>query len=58
MDLSIIIPVYNSENILKKLVSEIEKSTSKRSLKKEIILINDCSKDNSWETIKSLQKKK
>ena len=57
MDLSIIIPVYNSENILKKLVSEIEKSTSKRSLKKEIILINDCSKDNSWETIKSLQKK-
>ncbi len=57
MDLSIIIPVYNSENIIKKLVSEIEKSTSKRSLKKEIILINDCSKDNSWETIKSLQKK-
>lgn len=57
MDLSIIIPVYNSEQILSKLIEEIENYTSKKELKKEIILVNDLSEDKSWEKIKELSLK-
>jgi len=53
--LSIIIPVFNSENTIselcRKLIEEIN------SYKLEIILINDCSKDNSEKVCIELQKK-
>lgn len=54
MDLSIVIPVYNSENILPVLVKEIENSLKKNNIENELILINDSSKDNSWNIIKEL----
>ena len=58
MDLSIIIPVYNSSNILKKLIKQIILILNKNLIKSfEIILINDNSKDLSWITIKQLSKK-
>ena len=59
MNLSIVIPVYNSENILEELVTRIYQSLKKKNFqgKFEIILINDCSKDNSWEKIKDLSDK-
>jgi polyisoprenyl-phosphate glycosyltransferase len=57
MNLSIIIPVYNSSLILPKLIKSIHKNTNKKKLKKEIILINDSSKDDSWKTILKLKKK-
>jgi polyisoprenyl-phosphate glycosyltransferase len=53
-DLSIIIPVYNSQNILPKLINSIYLALKKKIKSYEIILINDCSHDNSWEIIKSL----
>jgi len=53
MDLSIIIPVYNSELTLPKLVEEIDQAL-KKDIRKELILVNDCSKDRSWITIKKL----
>ncbi len=56
MDLSIIIPVFNSSRIIKKLVSKISKSIQRKK-KYEIILINDSSKDNSWQVIQNLSKK-
>tara|TARA_A100001234_G_scaffold181014_1_gene163662 strand:- start:627 stop:1403 length:777 start_codon:yes stop_codon:yes gene_type:complete len=56
MDLSIIIPVYNSSSIIKKLIKEISINIRKQ-IKYEIILINDSSLDNSWEIIKNLSKK-
>ena len=56
MDLSIIIPVYNSELILPKLVREINKALMDKNIKKELIFINDFSEDNSWQTIKNLIK--
>ena len=56
MDLSIIIPVYNSELILPKLVKEIDKVLLKKNIKKELFFINDLSKDKSWATIKKLSK--
>jgi polyisoprenyl-phosphate glycosyltransferase len=57
MNLSIIIPVYNSSLILHKLIDEIHNVTKNKDIKKEIILINDCSKDNSWEIIRELADK-
>ena len=53
MNLSIIIPVYNSENILQSLVKEIDNALN-NNIQRELILINDFCKDNSWEMIKKL----
>ena len=59
MDLSIVIPVFNSENILENLINKIYESLNKRAFSKkfEIILVNDCSYDESWEKIKFLSSK-
>ena len=57
MKFSIIIPVYNSQNILKKLIDEVIFEISKISNKYEIILIDDCSKDYSWKVISQVKKK-
>ena len=57
MNLSIVIPVFNSEEIISTLVDEIYEQIKSNNLKTEIILVNDLSKDLSWEKIKSLNKK-
>ena len=59
MDLSIIIPVYNSEKIINNLINQIINSVSeiKTINSYEIILIDDCSADNSWKQIKFLSEK-
>ena len=57
MRLSIIIPVYNSAKILKKLINEINSNLSVKFDKDyEIIFVNDSSKDNSWEIIKKISR--
>lgn len=57
MKISVVIPVYNSEKILKKLVFKIRKSIKKFTQNYEIILINDFSKDSSWNEILKIVKK-
>ena len=52
--LSIIIPVYNEEKTLKKIFKRIANQTYVR---KEIIVINDASTDNSLKILKNLEKK-
>lgn len=50
---SVIIPIYNAEKTLRRCVESIifgEESNI------EIILVDDCSKDNSWELCQDLQK--
>ena len=49
--LSIVIPVYNSSYILPELILRIEKSLKPEKSALEVILVNDFSKDKSWETI-------
>ena len=56
MDVSIIVPVYNSSANLHKLSKEI-RSNVKKQLNFEILLVNDFSLDDSWNIIKYLSKK-
>ena len=59
MDLSIIIPVYNSEKIIENLIKQITVSVDNiKSINSyEIILIEDYSPDKSWEKIELISKK-
>lgn len=56
--LSIVIPVYRSENILPKLVEEVRVAMLEQGLQDnfELILVNDASPDGSWMCIKQLAK--
>jgi len=58
MNLSIVIPIYNSSKILHKLINQLNLKVNIRIVKKfEIILVNDCSNDNSWDIIKKIKRK-
>ena len=54
MKLSIISPIYKGEKMLEELVSRIEASVETFTNDYEIILVNDCSPDNSWTMIKEI----
>jgi len=61
MKLSIIIPVYNEEKTLLKLLKKVEEvnlpSFKGKIIEKEIILVDDCSKDKSREILRGIEKK-
>lgn len=55
--LSLIIPIYNEENTLNNIVSktlQIEEETLKLNVDLELVLVDDCSSDNSFEIAKKL----
>ena len=54
IDYSVIIPVYNSEQIVSETVQRTIQFFNAHDFSFEITLINDGSKDNSWNTIKEL----
>jgi glycosyltransferase involved in cell wall biosynthesis len=54
MDVSVIVPVYNSEGSLKTLVERLENVLSGRKTEYELILVNDGSGDQSWEVVREL----
>lgn len=45
--LSIIIPAYNEENTIGKILDRINEVKLIRNIEKEVIVVNDCSKDNT-----------
>jgi len=49
-------PVYNEEKTLLKILEKVNK-VNLGNIKKEIIIIDDCSKDNSWRLINSIKDK-
>jgi len=53
-ELSILIPVYNSSENLCNFIEELIQIVSKKFKVFEIVMVDDCSKDNSWEKIKTL----
>lgn len=57
IELSIIIPVYNSENIIGKTTDILLIELDKLQVSFEIILVNDGSADDSWNTIKTIANK-
>ena len=54
MYLSIVIPVYCSEEILNKLYAKLVDELTKITSKFEIILVDDYSNDTSWKIIKEI----
>jgi glycosyltransferase involved in cell wall biosynthesis len=56
IEYSIVIPVYNSEETLAELVNRIFKTMDVLTKHTEIIFVNDCSRDHSWDVLKSLKK--
>jgi glycosyltransferase involved in cell wall biosynthesis len=55
-DVSVVVPVYNSATILPKLVKELETVLSACAGRYELILVNDCSPDQSWAVICGLSR--
>ena len=55
--ISVVIPVYNSSAILPDLLVRLDAVLEKLNCKYELILVNDGSKDQSWETILDLRAK-
>lgn len=55
IDISIVIPVYNSSESLSELFQRIQNEMSRLQLEFEIIFVDDASKDNSWEIIQKLK---
>jgi len=51
---SVVIPVYNSSECLAELVRRIDETFRAMNAQYELILVNDCSRDNSWEVIREL----
>lgn len=56
MDISVVVPLFNEEESLPELVEWIRKVMSQHQFSYEIIMIDDGSKDNSWQVIETLQK--
>jgi glycosyltransferase involved in cell wall biosynthesis len=54
IDVSIIVPVYNSSKIIRELVSRVDKAMLSTAIKYELILADDYSSDNSWQVIRSV----
>lgn len=49
--LSVVVPVYNSESILAELLAQLAQILPALSVEHEVILVNDGSRDRSWEVI-------
>jgi glycosyltransferase involved in cell wall biosynthesis len=58
VELSVVSPVYNSQDSIDELVERIEQTLSKAQITYEIILVDDYSKDESWEKISKLSTSK
>src|SRR5690349_17455400 len=54
IEISIVIPVFNSESVLSNLNREV--SNALKDFQYELILVNDKSRDKSWEQIVSICK--
>lgn len=57
MTLSVLIPIFNEENTLAELVKRVLNAKIPRDIKKELILVDDGSRDSSWKEMLVLEKK-
>jgi glycosyltransferase involved in cell wall biosynthesis len=54
VDITVVVPVYNSSTCLEKLLEQLTAQLESMRKSYEIILVEDCSPDNSWEVIKQI----
>src|SRR2546423_1268721 len=52
--ISVVIPVYNSEESLRPLIRRLQPVLEDMAASFEVILVNDCSRDRSWEVVTAL----
>jgi len=57
MDISVVIPVYNSEQTLAALVKRLQPVLEAEATEYELVLVNDGSVDQSWDIIRELSDK-
>jgi len=57
MKLSVIIPVYNEEKTVEELLKKVLEARLQNNIKKEIIVVDDASKDRSYEKILNFKQK-
>ena len=53
-DLSIVVPVYRSEDCLEALIEAVAEALNPTNRDYEVVLVNDCSPDNSWAVIEAI----
>ncbi len=56
MDISIVIPLFNERESLEPLIKWIDRVVKNSGFSHEVILVDDGSKDDSWDVIRNLQK--
>jgi len=49
LSISVVIPVYNSEGILRELIARLDPALRELSIRFEAVLVNDGSRDASWD---------
>jgi len=57
MDISIVVPLYNEEESLPELMEWIHKVMIENNFTYEVVMVDDGSRDNSWQVIKELKDK-
>ncbi len=57
MDVSIVVPLFNEEESLPELLDWINRVMEQNNLIYEVVMIDDGSKDKSWQTVNDLKKK-
>lgn len=55
LDISVVVPVYNSEHTLRELFLRTKTTFEKTALRFNVIFVDDFSKDKSWEVIQQLK---
>ncbi len=57
MDISVIVPLFNEEESLPELADWIKRVMDENHFTYEVVMIDDGSKDDSWQVVENLQKK-
>lgn len=55
MKISIVMPVYNEEKTVRAILAEVEKAPLPPGSEREIVIVNDCSRDNTAAILETLQ---
>jgi glycosyltransferase involved in cell wall biosynthesis len=53
--ISVVVPVYNSASMLPELFAGIDKVLTGMNMPYQLVLVDDCSQDNSWDVIKEMK---